>query len=374
MTDSDSIAAVDGLFLGIDVGGTEVKVGLIDRTGRIVRQGRASTPRLKTPERIFRFAAEFAREEPGFAGNRSGFAREESGFAREESGFAREESGFAGDRTGVAGHRGRLLAVGLAVPGVLDTDRFMLREVVNLPGWLGVPLRDMLSASTRLPSVVVNDANAAAFAEHARRRLGDRSLALVTLGTGIGCGVVMRGSPYGGDHGCAGELGHITIDFGPDAIPCTCGSRGHLETYAGARGVIARMRTRLAAESARGVSSALNADDVSPRDLAELAESGNAICRELIDETARYVGSAIGLLGQTLDPAVVLLGGAMTFGGEATETGRAFRDGVRSAVRETTLVQVGENMTVDFASLGNDAGIVGAAMFAKQECEDWSGE
>lgn len=346
--DSDPVAADDRLFLGIDVGGTEVKVGLVDCAGRIIRQGRASTPRLRTPDRIFRFATDFARD------GANGLAPV--------------------GHTKLARDGARVVAAGLAVPGVLETERFTLREVVNLPGWLGVPLRDVLAATTRLPAVVVNDANAAAFAEHARRHLGDRSLALVTLGTGIGCGVVMRGSPFGGDHGCAGELGHITIDFGRDAIPCTCGSRGHLETYAGAKGLIARLRTRLAGESERHVPPALTADDVSPRDLAELAETGNGLCRTLIDETARYVGSAIGLLGQTIDPAVVLLGGAMTFGGDATETGRAFLEAVRAAVRATTLVQVGENMTIEFASLGNDAGIVGAAMFAKQVSEEWSGE
>ncbi len=332
------------LFLGVDVGGTDVKVGLVDAEGRIVAKQRTSTPALKTPASIFRYALQFADEQlekPLTIENSPGLENQPP-------------------------QGGRLAAVGLAVPGVLDSRRFILREVVNLPDWLGVPLLEELMAASSLPSVVVNDANAAAFAEHARRQLGDQSLALVTLGTGIGCGVVMRGQPYGGDHGCAGELGHIAIDFGEGALPCTCGSRGHLESYAGSGGVLARLRRRMQDAPSGAVPERLRGGDLSPRDLAEEAEAGNALCRTIIDETAHYVGCAIGLLGQTLDPAVVLLGGAMTFGGASTRTGHAFLEGVRRAVKATTLVQVGGNMSIEFASLGNDAGVLGAATFAKQ--------
>ena len=329
--ETDPPAEVD-FCLGIDVGGTDVKVGLFDPAGHVWARNRSATPGLGTPERVFRHALAFATHrlaDPQFPS-------------------------------------GRLRAVGLAVPGVLDSREFVLREVVNLPGWLGVPLRERLQAESELPCVVVNDANAAAFAEHALRGLGNSSLALVTLGTGIGCGVVVRGHPYGGDHGCAGELGHIAIDFSPQALPCTCGSRGHLETYAGAAGVVARLRSRLAVAAPGSFPAHLGSDRVTPRDLAEAAESGDELCLEVIRETARHVGAAIGLLGQTLDPAVVLLGGAMTFGGSATASGRSFLEKVRESVRATTLVQVGGNMTIEFASLGNDAGMLGAAMFANQ--------
>lgn len=319
-------------YLGIDVGGTDVKVGLVDELGSIVEKRLTATPSLGTPDRVFEFACRFA-----------------------EAAMER-----------LAIPPGRLAGVGLAVPGVLDAREFKLREVVNLPGWLGVPLLEQLRRVAQRPSSVVNDANAAAFAEHTLRGLGDSSLALVTLGTGIGCGVVVSGLPYGGDHGCAGELGHIAIDFGPAALSCTCGSRGHLESYAGSQGVIARLRDRLDARPADAVPPRLKAERITPRDVAALAEAGDTDCRAVICETARYVGRAIGLLGQTLNPAVVLLGGAMTFGGAGTRTGRCFLETVRETVRETTLVQVGGNMTIEFASLGNDAGLLGAAMVAKQ--------
>jgi glucokinase len=312
-----------------------VKLGLVDAGGEIHARGSTATPPLKTPQNIIAFAMEFAATE-----------------LIELGGSLRD-----------------LAAVGLAVPGVLDSRESVLREVVNLPGWQGEPLLQLLREACGLPAAVVNDANAAAYAEHSLRELGGQSLALVTLGTGIGCGVVVQGSPFGGDHGCAGELGHIAIRFDPAALPCTCGSRGHLESYAGSGGVLTRLRAVLAGGSAADVPPRLLADDVSPLDIAELAESGFAPCQQVIEETARYVGQAVGLMGQVIDPAVVLLGGAMTFGGMQTQTGRHFLQTVRETVRQTTLVQVGGNLIIEFASLGNDAGVLGAAMVAKQGCK-----
>ncbi len=319
------------LLLGVDVGGTNIKLGLVDFQGAMQAKGSTATPPLKTPQNVFAYAMEFASEQLASLG--------------------RSAADLAG--------------VGLAVPGVLDSREFVLREVVNLPGWHGEPLLKILSETSSLPSAVVNDANAAAYAEHARRGLGDQSLALVTLGTGIGCGVVVQGSPYGGDHGCAGELGHIAIEFGEHALPCTCGSRGHLESYAGAGGVIVRLRAAIAQHSGEDAQSLLD-DKLTPRDIATEAELGNLLCQQVIDQTAQYVGQAVGLMGQVIDPAVVLLGGAMTFGGENTKTGRGFLRTVRETVKQTTLVQVGGNIVIDFASLGNDAGVLGAAMVAKQ--------
>lgn len=315
------------LYLGIDVGGTDVKLGLVDSTGQIHACDRTPTPQLGTPERVFEYAIQFARS---------------------------AQAGLPFDE--VSG-------VGLAVPGVLDTRESILREVVNLPGWIGVPLAAVLAEVTGLGASVVNDANAAAYAEHNLRDLGDRSLALVTLGTGIGCGVVVGGSPFGGDHGCAGELGHIAIRFGEEALDCTCGSRGHLETYAGAGGVMRRLRER--ASTAKHAI-AINLDTATPRDLAAAAEQGDALCQEVICETGTLLGQAIGLIGQVVDPEVVLLGGAMTFGGSGSKTGESFLASVRAAVKASTLVQVGGNIKIDFASLGNDAGLLGAAMVAKQ--------
>lgn len=322
-------------YLGIDVGGTYVKLGLVDDTGQILGRVSTPTPTLGTPERVFAFAMQFAAEQLSLLGSHV-----------------------------------KLHGVGLAVPGVLDTSAMVLREVVNLPGWLDRPLMQLLSHVAGVPVMVVNDANAAALAEHSQRGLGVRSLALVTLGTGIGCGVVVGGHPHGGDHGCAGEIGHLAIRFGDQALPCTCGSRGHLESYAGSGGVVARLRVAYSSHVAAEVPEWVLGNTVTPREIAEHASRGDVICQSVIDETAQYVGAAVGMMAQVVDPAVVLLGGAMTFGGAGTDTGARFIEHVRTTVRETTLAQVGQHLIVDFATLGNDAGILGAALVAKQAASD----
>ncbi|TWT79098.1 Glucokinase [Planctomycetes bacterium CA13] len=331
--DIDSAHGTSSIHLGIDVGGTDVKLGLVDGNGAILAEDRTPTSGLGNPTAVFEFAHQFA-----------------------------DQQMRAKNLAGV-----RLCGVGLAVPGVLDTQVSVIREVVNLQGWLGVPLKEELERVFELPSVVINDANSAAYAEHSLRGLGNHSLALVTLGTGVGCGMVIAGDPFGGDHGCAGELGHITIDFSDEALPCTCGSRGHLETYAGSGGVMNRMKSALkdGADSSGGSISVT--EITSPREIAAGAEAGDAICKRVIADTASYVGRAIGLIGQTVDPAVVLLGGAMTFGGNERRVGREFLETVRQTVQQTTLVQVGENIKIEFATLGNQAGMIGAAMVARHQ-------
>ncbi len=325
------------VYLGIDVGGTNVKLGLVDNTGQIVAQASTATAPLGTPEKVFAYAMQFAKSKIGLLGGSE-----------------------------------KLQGVGLAVPGVLDTSAMALREVVNLPGWLDRPLLDLLSNAVSVPAMVVNDANAAALAEHSQRGLKTHSLALVTLGTGIGCGVVVSGHPHSGDHGCAGELGHIAIRFGDDALPCTCGSRGHLESYAGSAGVIAQLRSAYGSQQTTSMPQSLSSETVTPRDIADEAAQGNVICQNVIDDTASYVGAAIGMLAQAVDPAVVLLGGAMTFGGPDSEIGHRFMHQIRRTVRETTLAQVGQHLIVDFALLGNDAGILGAAIVAQRAAADAS--
>lgn len=335
------------LYLGIDVGGTSVKFGIVNAHGELIAKTNVSTPSLKSPEKVFDYAMDFASQALS----------------------VKSLDSPATTRHDVATEQ--LAGVGLAVPGVLDTEAFAVREVVNLPGWVNRPLQELLISCCGLPATVVNDANAAAYAEHASRQLGGKSLALVTLGTGVGCGLVIQGSPYSGDHGCAGELGHIAVRFDADALPCTCGSKGHLESYAGSGGVVNRLRAAIAEAGIPQdqIPKTLLSNSVSPRDMAECAERGDKVCQRVIDDTARLVGQAIGMIGQTLDPAVVLLGGAMTFGGARTETGKKFLQQVRATVRETTLVQVGGNIQIDFASLGNDAGVLGAALVVRRAAD-----
>ena len=315
-------------YVGIDVGGTNIKFGLCASDGSILRKSSAPTDLLRQPEQIIRHALEFCGQEVKTSG--------------------------------------QLAGIGMAVPGVLDTSTWCLREVVNLPGWVDRPLLEILRNESHLPSVIINDANAAALAEHANRQLSTESLALLTLGTGIGCGLTIRGKAFGGDHGCAGELGHLAIQFGDTAAECTCGRRGHLEAYAGAPAVISRAKSEFAKCEWKSLPGNLQKETISPLDVANAAEDGFSVAEQVIRDTGKYIGQALGILGQVVDPAVVLLGGAMTFGGANSRIGIDFLETIRETVQDTTLQQVGSGMTIDFASLGNEAGVTGAALVARK--------
>lgn len=316
--------------VGIDVGGSFVKFGVVNGNGELLHQDRVSTPELRSVQRVFGYVADQIQTWQ-VAGNLN---------------------------VGPA-------AVGLAVPGVLDPIANQLREVVNLPGWLGVDLKAELVAAFDVHATVLNDANAAALAEHHFRGLTNQSLALVTLGTGVGCGLVVNGRPHGGDHGCAGELGHIAIEFGDDALTCTCGGRGHLESYVGAAALVEQYTALGGATAGEGPGSD-DRDSLTPLDIALAAESDDSRAWPVIERAAERIGRAIGMLGQAIDPDVVLLGGAMTFGGKGTEVGERFLSLIRKSVVATTLVQVGQNMTIEFASHGNHAGMLGAGNFSLQ--------
>lgn len=320
-----------GSYLGIDVGGTDVKLGLIDHRGKLWAKHRVPTQQLSTPIEVAQYAVRFAEKEIHYRGTNKSY----------------------------------LGGIGLAVPGILDSATHTLLEVVNLPQWTQISLPDVFDEVFDGPIAIVNDANAAAFAEHRLRRLENQDLALVTLGTGIGCGLVVSGSPFNGNHGCAGELGHVVVDYGPDAKRCSCGRRGHLEAYAGAAGVIAQARKAIM-ETDASVPSGLRGEDLSPLRIAAEAEKGDQIARRVVASTGRHVGHAVAILGQTLDPSIVLLGGAMTFGKNETQTGANFLDVVRETVTQATLAQVSQHLSVEFATLGNDAGVLGAAMLANE--------
>ncbi len=213
-----------------------------------------------------------------------------------------------------------------------------------------------------------NDANAAAYGEFwvgSGRAL--RSMVMFTLGTGIGCGVVVDDLVLRGEHSHGAECGHIIIDYRPDAPACSCGQLGHLEAFCSAKGVVRRVHEALTAGRASSLQKLAASEPITPLAVARAAEAGDALARELVMETARYLGVGVVNLMHTIDPNGVVLGGAMTFGGHDTELGRSFLGTVRDEVRQRAFPVLAEKTVIDFAALGGDAGFIGAAGVARQE-------
>jgi glucokinase len=261
-----------------------------------------------------------------------------------------------------------LHAVGLATPGPMDIKRGLLLAPANMPRWHDMPVRDETARRLGKPTLLQNDANAAAYGEFwvgAAKDAG--SLVFWTLGTGIGCGIIYDGEIIEGAHSIGAECGHIIIDMdGPRVHPGT-GQRGTLEAYASARALIARCQEALAAGRTSSITARLDrGDELTPKLIDEEAEAGDELSNELVMETARYLGIGTVSLMHTIDPEMVLFGGAMTFGRNEAAVGRRFLQRIKEEVNARAFPVCAQNTLIDFATLGGDAGFIGAAGCARK--------
>jgi glucokinase len=326
-------AAQSPLFVGVDLGGTNVKVGVVDDRGRSLSWISVPTD---------------AEAGPDDAVTRMGRAVEE---AIRAAGCTKAD---------VAG-------CGLGSPGTMDIPAGLLLDPPNLPGWQNYPLRDRLQAAIGLPVTFSNDANAAAFGEYwAGSGRGLASIVMLTLGTGVGGGIIVGDTSIEGHHSTGSECGHIIIDSRDDALVCSCGQPGHLEGYASATAVIKRTETALAAGRLSSITPRLaRGEELTPILIGREAEGGDALAEEILLETARFLGIGVVTLMHTIDPEGVVIGGAMTFGGNETPLGRRFIARIREEVRRRAFPVLAEKTTIEYAYLGGDAGYIGAAGLAR---------
>ncbi|GAA4432607.1 ROK family protein [Bremerella cremea] len=319
------------LFCGVDVGGTNIKIGLVDDHGNTVQYKKIATNETEGPQRYMERSTEVIQE------------------------MMKAINRPMNDIT----------AIGLATPGTMDIAGGMLLEPHNLPNSYNFPIRDCLSKLTGRPVIYANDANAAAFGEY---WLGSgkefRSIVLLTLGTGVGGGIIVEDLLIDGEHSHGGELGHIIIDFSETARTIPTGQRGHLEAYASGTAIIKRTAEALQGDLQK--ESSLHAridagEKLTPLMVAEEAEKDDSLSLHIVMETARYLGIGIVSLMHTIDPGAVILGGAINFGGHDTELGCKFLDRVRQEVKARAFPVPAQKTVVDFARLGGDAGYLGAA-------------
>lgn len=314
--------------VGVDIGGTSIKTGIVTATGEVI--SRLSAPSVKEGTR-------------------------ESGLSRLYSTIENvvQLSGIGWDQ--IAG-------IGIAAPGTMDIDQGILFHPFNLPGWENLPLRDLVSQKFGKPAILQNDANAAAYGEYWQGAAKDvKSLMFWTLGTGIGGGIVIEGNIITGAHSHAGECGHIIIqaEGGPYSEH---GIHGSLELYAGAKALIRRCNSALAA-GARSIIPVQLAQghELTPLLIAACASQGDELSNRLIMETGRYLALGTVNIIHTINPAMFLIGGAMTFGHNKTALGRRFLEHVREEVRTHTFPIPAEKTRIEYASLGKHAGLIGAA-------------
>jgi glucokinase len=328
-------AAKKPYFVGIDVGGTNIKFGLVDDNGQTLAQHSIRTEQDRGAEDACARMAHAVQQ----LINQAKVAKSD------------------------------VVRAGLATPGPMDIGKGIILRPGNLPGWWDFPIRDRVSHHIGLPVSFANDANAAAYGEFwsgAGKQY--HSLVFLTLGTGVGGGIIIGDTLIEGEHSCGSECGHILINPADDAPMDSLGKRGSLESLANASAVVDRALRAIGSSTATTLSKRRAAgEEITPRVVAEEAERGDEVARQVIMETAYWLAIGIVSFIHIIDPDAVLLGGAMTFGDNESEVGRAFLQRIRDEVRPRILEPLRDVVRIEFASLGGDAGYVGAAGLARLE-------
>jgi glucokinase len=312
------------LTVGVDIGGTKVAGGVVDDEGRILTQHRVSTP------------------------------------ARDAA--ATTDAIVSVIDTLRAAHAD-IEAVGLGIAGFVDAARSVVYFAPNLLGWRDGPLRAEVEARVGLPVVVENDANAAAWGE-ARFGAGrdHRHLTCVTLGTGVGGGIIVDRHLFRGGYGVGAEIGHIQMVEGGRL--CGCGQRGCWEQYASGGALLREARER-AAESRDEAQLLLGLGDGTPegivgRHVTEAAQAGDPVALAAFGQVGHWVGQGLADLAAVLDPECFVLGGGVSEAGDVL---------LKPTIASFEQLLTGHGRrplaTVVLAQLGNDAGLVGAADLAR---------
>jgi glucokinase len=305
--------------IGIDLGGTNLKVGLVDQSGRVLASRMCPTHGEKGPQHFVNSVANLV-----------------------EALLVQEQL----NRTSIVG-------AGVGSPGPLDLKTGTLLKTANLP-WVNVPLRDLMSSRLQAPIVMDNDANAAAYGEFwCGGHRGCRNLVLLTLGTGVGSGVILHGQVLHGHFDNAGELGHMIV--APNGLECPCGQRGCLEAYSSAGALTRRFEHAVQASEQSG---ATRVPEVDAKTITNFARQGDALCRRLWDEACYYLGIACINIQHAYNPELILLGGGMA------DAGDFLLNAVRLHVSANQWHLHDDFPRIELARLGSDAGLIGAAGLA----------
>ncbi len=245
-------------------------------------------------------------------------------------------------------------AVGVGAPGVIQADKGIVVKSPNFPDWNNLPLKDQLEKALGTPVFLENDANAAALGEQWRGAgRGIRSMILLTLGTGVGGGIILDNKIWHGADGMAGEIGHMTLI--PDGRPCTCGNTGCLEMYSSARGIVQSYREALGKTSG-GVPDQLK--QISSEQVYEAAGAGNEIAVRVMKDMGRMLGIGIASLINIFNPERIVVGGGVK------DAWPLFIGATREEIMKRAFAVPAKRTEIVPSELGDDAGMVGAAAVA----------
>jgi glucokinase len=316
------------LFAGLDVGGTSMKAGIVDDTGKSLAEP------VSLPTEAHR---------------------------GQELGLERMAETILAAVTAAKLTMKKIAAIGVATPGTMDIPAGIILDPPNLKPWQNVPVRQFIQDKFGLPTAFQNDANAAAYGEFWVGAGRDaHSMVLFTLGTGIGGGIIVGDLILEGEHSHGAELGHMKIEM-TKPRRCGCDRFGCLEAYASATAVVKRTNEALEQDSGTSALHAIKKakGDLTAKDIFNAGAAGDELAARIVDETAYYLAVGTTNMLHSIDPDMVAFAGGMTAAGEG------FLNKIRQYVKELAFPVPAEKCAIRYAALGNDAGYIGAAGCAR---------
>jgi glucokinase len=309
---------VDRTVIGVDLGGTNTRTALVGCNGDIFDKQKESTRAAEGHEKVIAKLIDRIKQQ------------------RKNAERAKRE----------------IVAVGVGAPGVIHAQTGVVVKSPNFPDWNNLPLKSTLEAELNVPVFIENDANAAAFGEQWRGAAkGIRSLIFLTLGTGVGGGIILNGAIWHGADGMAGEVGHMTIV--PDGRPCGCGNTGCLEMYASSRGIIMNFQEASLAEGRDRAT-------ITSAQIYQAARDGDPAALSAVREMGRSLGIGIANLINIFNPEMVVIGGGVK------DAWDLFIDATRNEIKKRAFEYPAARTSILPSVLGDDAGMVGAAAVAFQ--------
>ncbi len=317
--------------IGVDLGGTQIKAGLVLNTGEVITN-------LTRPSQANDGA-------PTVAGNMATAIHQ---LVKTNHQLPLEN----------------LVGIGVGTPGLIIPDRGVVHFSPNFEGWYDIPLVDLVRQQlepqlAHLPIHIENDGNAMAYGELCQGAgIGMKDIICLTLGTGVGGGIILDGQIFHGSRYVGAELGHTTI-FG-DGRRCGCGNYGCLEAYVGRDQIVERARAKIIKSASYSTKLESRLGSLTPKTIAEAAANGDQVAIEIFTETARYIGIALTSFAHILNPQMAIIGGGVASAGE-----KLLFEPIRAEVQKRAMDTNAESLQIVPAKLGNQAGLVGAAMLAQ---------
>lgn len=322
---------LDKKVIGIDLGGTTAKIGILNQSGDILSKWELPTDISEEGLKII----------PNIIQSIKTYLDSEN--------LSSED----------------FLGIGMGTPGTVNRKNGTVIGAYNLNWRTLQPIREQVESSTGIPFFLDNDANVAALGEQWKGAgNNEKNVSFITLGTGVGGGLVSDGTLIHGAVDAAGEVGHITVE--PGGYECTCGKKGCLEQYASATGIV-RLARDLAKEHSQESDLkklVLNNDPVDSKAIFDAAKAGDEYANFVVDRFAYYLGSALGNIANILNPSTIVLGGGVSKAGEFLV------EKVSKVVEEFTFPTIRSVTKIKIAELENDAGMIGAASLVINELEN----